>query len=134
MFWGSGSQSSDQCWWFKRSRISLGTKNSNIIRLFENGMATWGKSVLPVAERVQVEVLWLLNKGAVEGLEHWMTGRTRWPVINSIVYPVFKDKLQVNVSREQKRINKWSSVPSILSATHKYYPLVWNSMILAHAG
>lgn len=40
-------------------------------------MATWGKSVLPVAERVQVEGLRLLNKGAVEGLEHWMTGRTR---------------------------------------------------------
>ena len=40
-------------------------------------MATWGESVLPVAERVQVEVLWLLDKDAVEGLEHWMTGRTR---------------------------------------------------------
>ena len=40
-------------------------------------MATWGQSVLPVTEGVQVEVLWLLDKDTIEGLEHWMIGGTR---------------------------------------------------------
>ena len=75
-------------------------------------MATWGESVLPITEVVQVEVLWLLDKDATVGLEHWMIGGTRSPVIDHVsLYPVFKDKLQMNVSREQKRIVKWSHSP-----------------------
>lgn len=98
-------------------------------------MATWGESVLPVTEVVQVEVLRLLDKDAIVGLEHWMIGGTRSPVIDHVsLYPVFKDKLQMNASREQKRIVKWSPFPFILPATHNYYPLVCNSTVSAHVG